>query len=119
MPKCISLNNQTCMTRPTLIGLHPDEYNQELCYCSVMVNLNRCNGSCNILDDPFDRICIPEKSNLVVKTVTQIENRITINVNVSSKIRENIKRVKNVVFEILVLVLVKMVNIWDLPLLIQ
>ena len=59
------------------------------------------------------------RCNLVVKAVTQIENRIKINVIVSSKIRENIKCVKNVVFEIVVLVLVKMVNIWDLSLLIQ
>lgn len=27
---CISLNNQSCMTIPTLINLNPDEYNQEL-----------------------------------------------------------------------------------------
>ena len=60
-----------------------------------------------------------KRCNLLVKTVTQIENRIKINVIVSSKIRENIKCVKNVVFEIVVLVLVKMVNIWDLSLLIQ
>ena len=60
-----------------------------------------------------------KRCNLLVKTVTQIENRIKISVIVSSKIRENIKCVKNVVFEIVVLVLVKMVNIWDLSLLIQ
>ena len=27
---CISLNNQQCMTRPILIDLNPDEYNQDL-----------------------------------------------------------------------------------------
>ena len=27
--KCISLSNQKCMTQPTLINLHPDEYSQE------------------------------------------------------------------------------------------
>ena len=29
---CISLNNQPCMTRPTLTDLNPDEYNQALRY---------------------------------------------------------------------------------------
>ena len=24
--KCLSLNNQECMTQPTLINLHPNEY---------------------------------------------------------------------------------------------
>ena len=26
-----------------------------------MVNLDRCIGSCNILNDIFDRICVPNK----------------------------------------------------------
>ena len=30
LTKCISLNNQRCMTRPTLIDLNPDECNQGL-----------------------------------------------------------------------------------------
>ena len=25
--KCVSLSNQKCMTQPTLINLHPNEYN--------------------------------------------------------------------------------------------
>ena len=31
-PKCVSLSNQKCMTQPTPINLHPDEYSQELHY---------------------------------------------------------------------------------------
>ena len=27
--KCISLSNQKCMTQPTLINLHPNEYSKE------------------------------------------------------------------------------------------
>ena len=30
--KCISLNNQQCMTQPTLVNLHPNECGQELHY---------------------------------------------------------------------------------------
>ena len=26
--KCVSLSNQKCMTEPTLINLHPNEYSQ-------------------------------------------------------------------------------------------
>ena len=50
---CISLNlnNQPCMKRPIFIDLNPDECNQVLCYCPFIVNLDRCNGSCNALDD--------------------------------------------------------------------
>ena len=28
--KCVSWSNEKCMTQPTLINLHPNEYSQEL-----------------------------------------------------------------------------------------
>ena len=28
--KCVSLSNQKCKIRPTLINLHPNEYSQDL-----------------------------------------------------------------------------------------
>ena len=37
---CISLNNQPCMIRSTLIDLNPDEYNQGLCYYAFLINLD-------------------------------------------------------------------------------
>ena len=53
---CILLNYQPWMTRPTLIDLNSDEYNEGLRYYPFIVNLDRCNGSYNILDDPSGRI---------------------------------------------------------------
>ena len=47
--KCISLNNQQCMTQPTLINLNPHEHNQRLCSYPFAVNLYRCFRSCIIL----------------------------------------------------------------------
>ena len=38
--KCISLNNQQCMTQPALINLHPNEYIEGLCYYPFAVNLD-------------------------------------------------------------------------------
>ena len=55
---CVSLNNQPCMTRLTLIYLNPEEHNHGLGYHKFMVNLDRCNGSCNTLDNPSDKICL-------------------------------------------------------------
>ena len=57
--KCISLNNGTFLARPIFIDLKPDEPH----YFPFIVSLDRCNGSCNILDDPSDRIYIPKKNN--------------------------------------------------------
>ena len=59
---CISLNNQPCITRSTLVDLNSYEYNQGLGYYTFMVNLDRCNGSCNILDDPSDKTCLSNKT---------------------------------------------------------
>ena len=50
------------MTRPTLLDLNLDEYNQRLCYYPFMVDLNRCNVSCNTLNDPSGRIYVPNET---------------------------------------------------------
>ena len=47
MTRCMSLNNHPWMTRPTLINLNSDKYNQRLRYYTVTVNLDRHNGICN------------------------------------------------------------------------
>ena len=65
------------MTRPTLIGLNTDKYTQGLryypfmvsyypfmvSYYPFMVSLDKCNGSCNTLDDPSERTCVTNKTN--------------------------------------------------------
>ena len=56
--KCISLNNEPCLTRSTFIDLNPTE----LHYYPFMVSLDRCNGSCNTIVDPSARICVLNKT---------------------------------------------------------
>ena len=73
---CLSLNNQPCMNRPTLIDLDSDEYNQGLHYHPFTINVDRCNGSCNTLDDPSHRICVPDKTEDVSLNVFNIITRI-------------------------------------------
>ena len=53
--KRVSLNDEPCMIRPTLIGLTP----VELKYYPLMISLENCGGSCNVL---FPKICVPEKT---------------------------------------------------------
>ena len=60
--KCVSLSNQKCMTQPTLINLHPNEYSQEFHYYPSAVKLDRCAGSCNTLNDLSNKVCIPNKT---------------------------------------------------------
>ena len=57
----IYLNIRLCITKPTFIDLNPDKYNQGLCNYPFMVNLDRCNTSCNNLDDTSVKIFVPNK----------------------------------------------------------
>ena len=40
--RSVSLTNQKCMTEPSLINLHPNEYSQEFHYYLFPVKLDRC-----------------------------------------------------------------------------
>ena len=50
--KCVSFDNEPCMTRPTLIGLNPVELN----YYPFMISLDKCGGSCNSGETYFTKL---------------------------------------------------------------
>ena len=56
--KCVSLNNEPCIIRPTLIELNTVERN---CY-PFMISLDKCNGSCNVVDDVSTKIFVPSET---------------------------------------------------------
>ena len=66
------VNNEPCMIRPFLIDLNP----VELKYYPFMISLNKCNGSCNSVNDISMKICVPSKTKDVnVKVFNMITNR--------------------------------------------
>ena len=63
----MSLNNQSCQTRPTLININSKETN----FYPFNVSVNKCGTSCNTIDDPYHRVCVPNKvKNKNVKVFT-------------------------------------------------
>ena len=48
--KCVPLNDEPCIVRPTLIDLNP-----ECKYYPFMISLDQCNGSCNVLSP---KLCV-------------------------------------------------------------
>ena len=51
--ECISMKNQECKVREVIIK------NEYMTYpCSIKVN--RCNGNCNNISNPYSRVCIPD-----------------------------------------------------------
>ena len=70
--KIISLNNEPCLSRPALFDLN----SSELYYYPFMVSLDRCNGSCNTLDDLSSRIYVPNKVKDVNLNIFNVITRI-------------------------------------------
>ena len=69
--KCMSLNNELCMIRPTLIDLYPAELK---CY-PFMINLDKCSGSCNSVNNLSIKMCVPNKTeDINVKVFHMITN---------------------------------------------
>ena len=60
--RILSFGNQKCMTLPTPINLHPNEYSQEFHYYLFAVKLHRRVGSCNPLNDLSNEVCVPSKT---------------------------------------------------------
>ena len=84
--KCISINNRPCQARATLVNISCNKPKYYPCVISAYM----CGGSCNTIDDPYTRICVPNKVACVnvdcmkVSTI-QTKNGIIKNVGMSLK----------------------------------
>ena len=61
--ECVSVVNQKCMTRPKILNVN--EGIGEALFYSYNVLVNKCSGSCDTLDNPMSKICVPK----IVKNV--------------------------------------------------
>ena len=59
---CVSLSNQKCMIQPTHINLHPNEYSKNFPCYPFAVKLVRYLGSCNTLNDLYNKVCVLNKT---------------------------------------------------------
>ena len=74
------------MTQPNFINLHPNEYIEGLRYYQFAVNLDRCMGSCNTLNDIFKKVYVPNKTEYLHLSVSN-RNKSIKNVNKTSIMR--------------------------------
>ena len=54
--ECVSMNNQECKIRPEIINLNT---NEPLFY-PYNIKINKYRGSCNTINDLYDKICVPD-----------------------------------------------------------
>ena len=59
--KCVSMNNQQCKIRPQKIDVNSNEPS----FYPYSVKINKCSGSCNNINDPYAKLCVPD----VVKNI--------------------------------------------------
>ena len=54
--ECVSMNNEECKIKPEIINLNT---NEPLFY-PYSIRINKCKGSCNTINDPYAKICVPD-----------------------------------------------------------
>ena len=52
---CISMNNQECKVRPQVFSLNRDEH----VLFPFSIKRSKCNGSCNNINNPYAKLCVP------------------------------------------------------------
>ena len=53
---CISLKNEECKVGPKIIDINS---NNPMLY-PFSIKVNKCNGNCNNINDPYAKICVPD-----------------------------------------------------------
>ena len=55
--ECVSMNNGECKIRPEIININ----NNEPMFYPYCIKVNKCKGSCNTINYPYAKICVPDK----------------------------------------------------------
>ena len=48
--------NQKCMSRPKIIDVNKNES----VFYPYSIKVNKCSGTCNNINDPFAKLCVPD-----------------------------------------------------------
>ena len=68
---CISIKNQECKVRPKIVDINS---NNPIFY-PFSVNINKFSGNCNNINDPYEKICVPDTvKNVNVKVFNLMSN---------------------------------------------
>ena len=67
--ECVPVVNQKCMSRPKILDVN--EGIGEALFYPNNVLVNKCSGSCNTLDNPMTKLCVP---NVIKRVNMQVYN---------------------------------------------
>ena len=54
--ECVSMKNQECKTRPEIIDVNSNEP----VFYPYSFKVNNCSGSCNNINNPCAKLCVPD-----------------------------------------------------------
>ena len=54
--KCVSMKNQEYKIRSEIINVN---FNEPMFY-PYCIAMNKCKGSCNTINDPYAKLCVPD-----------------------------------------------------------
>ena len=54
--KCISMKNQEYKVRHETVNVNSDER----VFYPFSIKTSKCSGSCNIINDPYGKLCVPD-----------------------------------------------------------
>ena len=67
--ECVSIVNQKCMPRPKILDVNEGVGEALLDLYNVLVN--KCSGSCDTINNPMAKLCIP---NVIKRVNVQVYN---------------------------------------------
>ena len=70
--ECVSMNNQEYKARPRKINVN----NNEPVFYPYSIKVNKCSGSCNNINDPYAKLCIPDFAKSINVKVFNLMSRI-------------------------------------------
>ena len=50
------MNNQECKARPEIVHAN----NDEPVFFPFSIEISKCSGSCNNINDPYAKLCVPD-----------------------------------------------------------
>ena len=65
--ECVSMNNQECKVRPKIVNVNS---NDPIFY-PFSIRTSKCSGSCNNINDPHAKLCVP---NVIKKLNVKVFN---------------------------------------------
>ena len=54
--ECVSMNNQECRVRREIVNAN----SKEPVFYTFNIKASKCSGSCNNINDPYAKLCVPD-----------------------------------------------------------